>query len=253
MLRALGTGSIEPPYREHLALLLPELGPLAPTDRATLFEAIRAVLARAGPLTVLLDDMQWADSATLDLLPALARALDGEPVRLVVAYRSEDAPRLRRLRGELRRDGRLHEIRVGPFDAGETAQLLEQVLGAPAAPALRDAIFERSDGLPFYVAELAGTDAPLPENVRDAVLLRAADLSAEARAAIDVAAVAGRTFALEPVLAIAGLDALPDVGGILVDAAPGTMAFRHALVRDAFYYELGVGERRRLHSCAGIE
>ena len=258
-----------------LAALLPELGQPGEVDRATLFEAIRSALADAAaaqPLALLLDDMQWADEATLGLLPALARALDGAPVLVVVAYRSDDVPRghpIRRLRSELRRDQRLTEIALAPFDTEATAQLLEQVLGAPPAPALRDAIQDRTDGVPFFVAELAlalagqrlhvgpaglelvdGTELPLPESVRDAVLLRAAGLSAAGRSLLAVAAVTGQTFPLEPVMAIAGLDEWPDEParrGIVVDGPPGQMAFRHALVREAFYGEIPWLERRALH------
>src|SRR6185436_13975020 len=105
-----GVARVEPPFPAHLAPLLPELGPFAAAvDRATQFDAIRAVLVRAAarrPLAVFLDDMQWADDATIDLLPALARALEREPVLLLVAFRSDDVPRahpIRRLRAELRR------------------------------------------------------------------------------------------------------------------------------------------------------
>jgi DNA-binding CsgD family transcriptional regulator len=71
-LRALTAAGAAPPLRSHLAMLLPELAPdAAPVDRATLFEAIRSLLASAAvrrPLALFLDDMQWADDATLDLL-----------------------------------------------------------------------------------------------------------------------------------------------------------------------------------------
>src|SRR5262245_15838855 len=98
------------PLAPYLALLLPELGPApAAGDRATLFEAVRgalAAVARRGPAALFLDDLHWADDATLELLPPLARALEAEPLLVVGAYRSDDVPRghaLRRTRGELRR------------------------------------------------------------------------------------------------------------------------------------------------------
>jgi DNA-binding NarL/FixJ family response regulator len=277
VLRALGAATIAPPLRAQLAALLPELGAPAPVvERATLFEAIRCALAGAAarrPLAVLLDDMQWADDATLEMLPALARALDAERVLLVVAYRSDDVPRghaIRRLRSELRRDQRLREVVVEPFDAAATEALLARVLGAPAAPQLTDAIVDRTDGVPFFVTELGlalaagerlregpaglelreGEDLPLPESVRDAVLLRAAGLSAAGRTALAVAAVAGQAFEPELVLAIAELDEWPPdpvLRGFVADGRPGQLAFRHALVRDAFYGELPWVRRRELH------
>ena len=77
-LRSEGGGRlIEGPLAAHLALLLPELGPAAPEgDRATLFEAVRlalAAIAARHPAALFLDDLQWADDATLELLGALAR------------------------------------------------------------------------------------------------------------------------------------------------------------------------------------
>ena len=84
------------PLREHLALLLPELGNAVPaSDRATLFEAIRCALATIGarePTIVLLDDLQWSDETTLELLAALAAPLRDLPVLVVGTYRSDEVP-----------------------------------------------------------------------------------------------------------------------------------------------------------------
>ena len=112
--------------RAHLALLLPELGEQAPAgDRATIFEAIRAALAEIGePALVVLDDLQWSDEATLELLAGLAPCLDDLPLVVLCAYRSDGLPRdhkLRWLRNELRRGSGLHELALMPLDLGETA------------------------------------------------------------------------------------------------------------------------------------
>jgi len=276
-LRSEGGGPlVEGPLAGHLALLLPELGPpAAETDRATLFEAIRlalAAIAARGPAAVFLDDLQWADDATLELLGALARSLDTQPLLVLGAYRSDELPRdhaIRRLRSELRRAGRLRQVTVESLGAEATATLLERTLGA-AGPTLRRAVFDRTDGVPFFVNELGsalaaggrlqaglsglelleGEDVPLPDSVRDAVLLRAAGLSDDARAAVLTAAVAGQTFDPELVTAVAGLAEWPDEllrHGIVVEGAPGCMAFRHALVREAFYREVPWTRRVALH------
>jgi DNA-binding NarL/FixJ family response regulator len=276
-LRSEGGGPlVEGPLAAHLALLLPELGPpAAEGDRATLFEAIRlalAAIAARGPAALFLDDLQWADDATLELLGALARSLDTQALLVLGAYRSDELPRdhpIRRLRSELRRAGRLRQVTVEPLGAEATATLLERTLGA-AGPSLRRAVFDRTDGVPFFVNELGsalaasgrlqagpsglelleGEDVPLPDSVRDAVLLRAAGLSDDARAAVLTAAVAGQTFDPELVTAVAGLAEWPDEllrHGIVAEGAPGRMAFRHALVREAFYGEVPWTRRVILH------
>jgi DNA-binding NarL/FixJ family response regulator len=276
-LRSDGGGRlIEGPLAAHLALLLPELGPPAPEgDRATLFEAIRLALAAITsrhPAALFLDDLHWADDATLELLPALARSADEQPLLILGAFRNDELPGqhpIRRMRSELRRAGHLREIRVEPLGAEATATLLVRILGA-AAPSLRRAVFDRTDGIPFFVEELGsalavsgrlqpgpsglelleGEDLPLPDSVRDAVLLRAAGLSGDTRAAVMAAAVAGQAFDPELATAVAGLREWPDEllrRGIVTEAEPGRMAFRHALIRDAFYGEIPWTRRVALH------
>src|SRR5215216_157868 len=149
------------PLRSQLALLLPELGDPAPAaDRPTLFEALRWALAGIAAerhALIVLDDLQWSDEATLELLSALGDPLRELPVLVVAAYRSDGLARdhgIRRLRNELRRAGRLEEIALRPLDLQETADLLAQALGEPAAPALTRAIHDRTEGIPFFVEEL---------------------------------------------------------------------------------------------------
>src|SRR5215211_213612 len=206
------------PLAAHLALLLPELGPPpAQSDLPTLVEALRSALVaigRAQPTAVFLDDLHWADAATLELLPALARGLAGEPVALVGAYRSDDLPRghaVRRVRTELRRDGRLREVAVEPLDLARTGALASRTLGATLGPRLAALLYHRTQGMPFFVEELAAAlvdsgrlthepggwaladacEVPIPDTLRDAVLLRADGLSDAGREALGVAAVLG--------------------------------------------------------------
>ena len=126
--------------KRHLALLLPELGRATKGgDGATILEALCRAFKTIGesqPTCVVLDDLHWADETTLvEVLPALAGALDGGPL-VIGIYRSDEIPRghpLRRLRRDLRRAGRLHELTLGPLDARETATLVAQILGGDPA------------------------------------------------------------------------------------------------------------------------
>jgi DNA-binding CsgD family transcriptional regulator len=264
------------PLRAHLALLLPELGPAQPTgDRATLFEALRCALATIvarRPAAVLLDDLQWSDEATLEFLAALAPTLGELPLLIVAAYRSDELPRshpLRRLRHDLRRDRVLEDIALEPLRPPETASLVAQLLGDAPAPRLARTLHERTGGVPFFVEELTAAlrtsdrlraaadgidldldaDVPLPQTVRDAVLVHMTELAAPARAAAEVAAVAGPAVELDLVARVAGEPGLAELlaAGLLVETEPGRARFRNPLAREAIYDDVPWLRRRTLH------
>lgn len=265
------------PLTGHLARLLPELGPpAAESDQATLVEALRwafATIDRRAPTIVFLDDLHWADNATLELLPPLAGTLEREPLLLLGAYRSDEIPRghpLRRARTDLRRLRRLRELTVGPLDRADSAALAAQVLGADVSPALAAMLYARTAGIPFFIEELAaalvaggrlhtggdgldlapGDELPVPDTVRDAVLLRAEPLSSPARDVVEVAAVAGLTFDLDLVSELAGGEAGIEEAlacGLLVEAGAGRAGCRHALTREALYDDITWTRRRTIH------
>ena len=271
------------PLAAHLTLLLPELGSPPPqSDLPTLVEAVRCALVaigRAQPAAVFLDDLHWADAASLELLPALAGGLAGEPVALVGAYRSDDLPRghaLRRVRTELRRDGRLREVVIEPLNRESTAALAARVLGAPLGSRLAALLYHRTQGVPFFIEELstalvdsgrlthgpggwdlAGAgEMPIPDTLRDAVLLRADGLSQDGREALDVAAVLGLDIDLDLIEQLigtgVGLTELLE-RGLLSEGSSGQAAFRHALVREAIYGEVPWPRRRTLHRIMATE
>ena len=258
--------------RPHLALLLPELAApgafAAPAgDPATLFEAVRGALAAVAPAVILLDDLQWSDGATLDVLAALAAPLRELPLLVVAAYRADEIGRghpLRRLRADLRRGRMLRELVVNPLDAAATRELAAVTLGAALAPALADTLYDRTQGVPFFVQELAlglragnrlregpaglelehDADLPVPETIRDAVLLRTMGLTDAGRAAAEAAAVVGSEFRLDLAPTI---DELLQAG-LIVESRPDHGAFRHSLVRGAIYEGIPWRRRRDLHA-----
>ncbi len=144
--------------RETLAQIRPDLAQApAETTTAALAGAVRRVLAEAaggGPLAVFLDDLQWADEASLGLLPALADAVSGTTVSLVGCYRSDELPRghgLRTVRAMLRRNHQLSHVDLGPLGDDDVRRMLTGLLGAPVRPALASVVASRADGLPFVV------------------------------------------------------------------------------------------------------
>lgn len=253
----------------HLALLLPELGtPPQADDPEMLVEAVRMALRQmssAGPCVAFLDDLHWADHGTLELLVALGAGLERERVLVVGAYRDEQLPRghgLRLARAELRRMGRLHELRVARLDRDETAALVAAILPAPPRE-LIDAVHERADGLPFFVEEIARALAapegmagdaspdslPLPETISDAVLAQTALLSEHAREALGYAAAIGPHIDLDVLSELApsaGVEELASVGFIEITGG-NRGRFRHALVRDAVYSSIPWRIRRARH------
>jgi DNA-binding CsgD family transcriptional regulator len=262
--------------RAHLAPLLPEIGrPSDTTDRETLFEAIRAALeavCRDAPTVAFLDDLQWADAATLELLPSLAAAAEEWPLLILGAYRNEEIPRghaLRMLRADLRRSGRLNELVVEPLDPAATSALAAQALGEEPGPMLAAALHDRTQGVPFFVEELAaallagsklilgrrgleladGATVPIPETIRDAVRLRTEPLSAETRSTLEGAAVAGTRFELQLLSELGEDRGLAEAleQGLLVEREPGVAAFRHDLAREAVYADTPWTRRRALH------
>jgi DNA-binding SARP family transcriptional activator len=264
------------PFAAMLGLLLPEVGDPPPEgDQATVVEAISGAfrsIARVMSTVVFLDDLQWADAATCELLPALTSGLEQERVLLVGAYRSDELARghpLRRARSDLRRAGRLNEIALDPLDSSHTSELAGRVLGADPSVALADRLYDRTQGFPFYIEELCaalvaagavvetpaglelveGDQLPLPETLRDAVLARAEPLSSEARSVLEAACVAGSRFDLALIADLTGEAAIDDAvsAGILVEIEPGIAAFRHGLTREAFYLDVPWGRRRILH------
>ena len=266
------------PLREHLALLLPELGaPPAASDRATLFEAVRcafAQLADGAPAVVVLDDLHWSDDASIELLAALAAPLRAMPVLAIGTYRSDGLARehrLRWLRNELRRAGQLDELALEPLDREQTAVLLGALLPEPPSPALVRAIYDRTLGSPFFVEELVAAlrvtgalhggrhgleladrdDVPLPDTIREAVVIAASELSPQARAAAEAAAVAGQSFELPLVAELladeVGLAELLESGMLVERRDAGRAEFRHALTREALYAEVPWMRRRSLH------
>jgi DNA-binding NarL/FixJ family response regulator len=264
------------PLARYLSVLLPERGGRPhDADRATVCEAVCCALrsiARRAPAVMILDDLQWTDASTCELLPALAAAVEDEPLLIVCAYRSDELVRghpLRRARTDLRRAGRLSELVLDPLDFDGTSELAAHAFGQAPEPSLASALYERTQGVPLFVEELSaalvaagrvvqtrrgvallgGDELPLPDTLRDAILARGEHLSPAARGVLEVASVAGLRVDLELVAELAGEAAIdePAAAGILVEVQPGVAAFRQALAREAFYRDIPWGRRCRLH------
>src|SRR4051794_35495049 len=264
------------PLLPHLALLLPELGePAVESERATIFEAVRCAFAHLSaeePAIVVLDDLQWSDETTLELLAALAEPLRQLAVLVIAAYRSDGLPRdhrLRWLRNELRRGGNLRELTLEPLDRPAVGELIRELLAEESSPALVRTVHDRTMGSPFFVEELIGAlqarkalrpgrrglelaerdEVPVPDSIREAVLVGISDLSPQAREAAETAAVLGPQIDLSLAAKLVPASGLAELveAGLLQEPDPGQAVFRHALAKEALYAEVPWIRRRDLH------
>ena len=246
--------------------------------RLRLFDEVAGLLAGAAgerPVLLVLDDLHWADPATLRLLAHLAAAPEPAALLLVGTYRQTDLGRghpLSALLADLRREPRAERIALDGLDAGATASLIGGWVG-DAEPGLAARVLAETEGNPFFIEEVlrdlleSGADDDgirVPESVREVIGRRVERLSAGALGALEAAAAYGREFDVGVLAAAApqqrdalldGLDEAeraqlvrPPTAGTARGMGAGRWAFSHALVRDAIYDELPTLRRARLHA-----
>lgn len=200
---------------------------------------------------LVLEDVHAADEATLDVLRALARRIDGLPAMVVATYRDVGLDRWHPLRvvlGEIAAVSRVDRLRLAPLSREAVARL-----AAPHGAAVDD-LYLKTGGNPFFVMEaLAAPDEHVPATVRDAVLGRAARLSSGARRLLDVVAVAGRQAELWLLEVLAGdcLECLEEcLGSGVVVARDRAVAVSHELARLAIEESIPMQRRLALHRAA---
>lgn len=198
-------------------------------------QVLRALLEElrgSQPTLLVLEDVHWADEATLDVLRLLARRVATVPVLVLATWRDDELDRahpLRILVGELASSAAVTRVSLPPL----TIEAV-RTLSAPH-PVDADELHRVTGGNPFFVTEvLAAEGAALPESVRDAVLARVSRLTPAARRLVDAVALVPPR--VEPWLLeeIGGADAA-EIDGCLSSGVlcsePGGIAFRHELAR----------------------
>lgn len=245
------------PGVDGLLRLLPEQDPeqQGPDPQARLFDLFTALLRGLGaqrPVALLIDDLQWADRSTRDLLEVLVRVPRPAPLLFVVTCRSglERAHPVRAFLARWARLDRVSRTTLKPLSRTETAELV-----AAADAAFADRVYRRSGGNPLYARELArASGGPMPDSLRDLLLARVHELGPRAQRLAEVAAVGGSRVPHGLLAAASDLDepALLDALRELTEARVLTAdddgyAFEHALIREAVAGELLPAERVRLH------
>jgi predicted ATPase len=235
--------------------------------------AIRSLLerlVRRQPVALLLDDVHWADAASVELIGHLVRRFRG-PLLGAVAFRR--APeRLAAAFVAAERGGFGSGLRLAPLSPDEAQALLDADLDSATAAML----YRESGGNPFYLEQLARAAQPgarptpaatqraslswsPPAVVAAAIQEELVELSAEARLALDAAAIAGESFEPEliaaiadrpPTLALGVLDELVEADVIRPSEAPRRFRFRHPIVRTVVYEGMPSGWRIGAHARA---
>lgn len=275
-----------------LASRIPDLPPSRATDadseRYLLFEAVVGLLGAASgdqPMVIVLDDVQWADKGSLQLLRHLTAA--GQTMRVLVlgTYRDSELshahPLLDALAALHRQRGVSRIDLTGLDDTGVLA-MLEATAGYAldeAGVGLAHAVYQETDGNPFFVSEVLQNltetgdifqdpsgrwtaktgleQMALPKSVRVVIGARVGRLGPDAERVLSVAAVIGRDFDLE-LLARATASSEDDLLDILEAAAAaalvreptnasGRYSFAHALIQHTLYEDMGTNRQARAH------
>ena len=219
------------------------------SSRDELFRALLRQVSGPGPVNVVVvEDIHWADEATMDLLRFAGRRLRDTRVLLIVTFRDDDLAtddQLRVALGELARHRTTRRIALAPL----SADAVRALAGGSSLEAA--ALYQLTGGNPFYVTEvLRAGMAEVPASARDAVLARAAGLGADARQLLEVAALTGARVEAGLLEATTGCppaaaDELLACGLLAADG--GRLRFRHEIARLAVEQAIPARRRAAIH------
>jgi DNA-binding CsgD family transcriptional regulator/tetratricopeptide (TPR) repeat protein len=267
------------PARPEMARIVPALAPpdqrettdgLAEepslADRARLFERFIDVIGRLSerhPLLAVVEDVQWIDPATRDLITFLVHNMTTEPIVAILTVRTEEVPaghpvsawlaELSRAPGAVRMD-------LGRLERSAVVRQVEAIAGRTLGDEVTERIWQRSEGNPFFAEELLSSELNMPESGRPPTLVevllgRIATMDADGQAVLEALAVAGRSADERLLAPVVELDAR-SVGrllreavahGIAIALPDGRYRFRHELLRELIEDELPLVQRRDLH------
>ena len=277
---------------QSLSNLLPELqemmtqvsypSSLSPEqEQLRLWEAVKELLiliSESTPLLIALDDLQWADSSSCELLAYLARRTHGYPIVIVCTCRDMELPQdhpLRPLLTDLRRENAIESLPLEPLSPDQIASLVTQVTQVSEPMVQR--ISTRAAGNPFFAEELARTIEtepsladtligqerdPLPDTISAVLTLRMGRLSQDCQSLLKKAAVLGSSFEFQVISAMeesggnydedAVLELIEEAlkSGMLTEEGTGTRvtySFWHPLLASHLYESLSAARRASQH------
>jgi predicted ATPase len=238
-------------------------------------------IAMEGPLAIILDDLHWADEASLKLLTSLSDVADTQPIFFICMLRPDKSvpswEAIQRIQEKL--DRKFDAISLEPLQARQTDLMLANLLGIKDLPKnIREAILEKADGNPFFIEEIirslietgglvrenghwravtADAKIALPNTLRGVLNARIDRLPEMTRHVLQNASVVGRSFDLRILRRLTSLN-----GGLsahiqyleeanLVEPLQEAYAFRHVLIQEAAYDSILLKNRAALHRQIG--
>ena len=288
--RAMGSAAPQlvklfPELSVHVPHLASDLSPDPKQEKRRLFHALDQTItefAQNQPLMVVIEDLHWSDSTSLEFLRLLARRISSQPILLLVTYRSEETtPELTHFLAELDRERLGTEFALKHMSPIEVDAMLQAILDlkTPVTKEFLDTIFPLTEGNPFFIEEILkaliadgdifyadGTwdrkeisQLRIPRTVQDAVQRRTQQLDEQTLQALTLASVIGRRFdfqLLQELLWANEADLMAMLkklinAQLVVEETADQFAFRHALTREAIYATLLLRERQRLHRLVG--
>jgi DNA-binding CsgD family transcriptional regulator/tetratricopeptide (TPR) repeat protein len=277
----------------HIAALVPELvetsqrayltpGALGDANPARFrtFDAIGQFLLKATqqvPITLVLDNLHWADAPSLSLLEFLTQELTRSRLLFVGTHRDADlstmTPLLSTL-GGLSRESDVQRVHLPGLSRTAIGEVAERMCGVALSESVIGTIYQQTDGNPLFAIELikvlidesvgagiASVPTRIPAGVRETIGRRLNRLSAQCNNLLGIAAVCGRQFTAREIAAAAdqdlqevltGLEPAIQAGIVQANAeVAGSYQFTHALIRETIYEELPTSDRLRMHGRAG--
>ena len=281
--------SLAPVSLAELAALVPEVGERVPdlpklsndfpeARQARLSRAVDQLLeaSRGGrPAVLMVDDIQWADDASAQVLHYLARHAAQRPVLVIYAYRDEAVDsdeRFAQLIESLRRDTHARRVPLSRLSYADTESIVTALADANLdAPGLAERLHRETEGNPFFLMSIlqslsegetqldptaSGLPGLLPDALRAAVRVRLAHVPKAIRPLLETAAVLGRRFDFDTLLEVTrepeaqlfdAVEALVKRRLLREEPEGGVYDFSHDKVREVVYLDIGGARRRLLH------
>lgn len=284
--------ALDPHWLSEASRLLPEIGSLVPNlpptpaldspgAQSRFLEGIRQVITRicdsSPPGILFLDDIHWADVATIELFTYLVRRLQGHRYMILVTWRRDETtldPRLRQLVYESQRAGLGELIALNRLTSSSVAELFKEASenGAELSTQMSERLYAESEGLPFFVVEYLNAikegssqdisaQWELPFSVRDLLKARLAVVSETGGQLLSTAAVIGRSFDFDILREASGRSDTETIDGLEKLISQGLILerkttergnrlsydFSHEKLRNLVYQEISLARRRLLH------